>query len=582
MQPTIHVLSEETINQIAAGEVVESPSSVVKELIENAFDAKAQSITIEIVGGGLKLIRVSDDGKGMHEMDAELAIKRHATSKIKKAQDLFHLHTMGFRGEALASIAAISKMVLFTAEENCSGIQLEIEKGGIVKKMPCARTRGTTVEVHSLFNNVPARKKFQKSVPAISAEIFRTVTIMALSHPTIGFTLISNRRKTFEVPKGKDCFLEQLKIRASQVLGDEFIQHAFWLNFNEGSLHFSGMIGSPIMTRANKTNQYLFLNQRLIQCGCIEDAVKKGYATRLEERRHPFFLLHLDMPSDLVDVNVHPQKIHVRLRDEVLIRAKVQEAVESALSESKQSKNFQISSHDFAHSKPMQSLENPYEKVTLSFQENIPIQNFSLEFEKYQFMGIIGHFLFLEGNSVEKDYDGVVIVDLEAARAGVIFDQFLANPTKSLEQQVLLIPFSIILTPIESTMILSHLKSIERMGFRLKPVAKDTFMVEAMPSFMEQKQVQKMIAEMALSLQSFIGKMDFESERQKKLALIASCYAKKKEVFFEEEALQIFEKLKETKSPLFCPRGRLTMVHVSRDEIQSLFTTHKKIATISS
>lgn len=573
MQPTIHLLSEETINQIAAGEVIESPASVVKELVENAFDAGAQSITIEIVGGGLKLIRISDDGKGMNEMDAELSIKRHATSKIIKAQDLFRLKTMGFRGEALASIAAISNMILVTAEENQVGTKLEIEKGEIIKKLPCARTRGTTIEVHSLFYNVPARKKFQKAPAAISAEIFRMITILALSHPSIGFTLISNRRKTFEVSKGRSMVpLEQLKFRTNEILGEEFTRNGFWVDFTEGSLHFSGIIGSPMTTRINKMSQYLFLNHRSIQCEAIEEAVRKGYATRLEERRHPLFLLHLDIPSDLVDVNVHPQKIHVRLRDEVLLRAKVQEAIEKALSFSPR----EISPNVFSESIEQSIFEISDQDIAFRFQQDQPSPTFSLEFEQYKFMGIIGDFLFLEGESVDEQYDGVVIVNLQAASSRIVFERLESKPNQ-IEQQVLLIPFSIILTSIESTMILSHQKSLEQLGFRLKPVAKDTFMVEAMPSFVKESEVQRMIAEIAVSLQSFIGKKDFESERQKKLALIASCYAKKEERISKEEAEQIFKRLKETKSPLFCPRGSPTMIHVSRDEIQTLFRAHQKV-----
>ena len=321
MSCTIHLLSDETINQIAAGEVIENPASVIKELIENSLDAGATKIAVDIAGGGLKLIRVSDDGKGMNREDARMSIVRHATSKIIHAHDLFHIATMGFRGEALASVASISKMTLMTAQEGQVGTELEIEKGQVIKESSLARNRGTTIEVRSLFYNVPARKKFQKSSAAISAEIFRVMTVMSLGHPDVQFELTSNGRKVLKT------LAQGVQQRAKELLGEEFVAGSHLLKFQEGPLSFSGLIGAPTNTRANKMGQYLYLNRRAVVCCQISEAVREGYGTRIDERRHPIFLLNLDVPCDLVDVNVHPQKLNVRLRKEELFRNKVSEAI---------------------------------------------------------------------------------------------------------------------------------------------------------------------------------------------------------------------------------------------------------------
>jgi len=559
MQTTIHLLSNETINQIAAGEVIESPASVVKELVENALDADAQKIVVEVVGGGLQTIVITDDGKGMSPKDARMSIVRHATSKIEKAQDLFRIASKGFRGEALASIASISKMTIETSQEN-SAVRIEVERGEIVKEGKCARVRGTTVTVRNLFHNVPARKKFQKSPPALSAEILRLMTLLSLSHPTVQFELTSNGKKAIQTRKKEALF-----DRAKALLGNEFAKGAIPLNFQEESLHFQGLIGSPSQSRPNRMSQYLFLNQRAVNCEVISDAIRKGYGTRLDERRHPLFLLHVNVPPDLVDVNVHPQKLHVRLRKEDLFRDKVCEAVERTFEEIPQKApiHFETTSMHFEEA-PLLFREEAHED-----EPHLPIAEPSFEVLDH-----IGKFLII------RDGEYLSIIDIESASFRILFEELLSHSKGEVPKQGLLVPFNIDLTPVESAMVLTHQAAIEEMGFSLRAIGKDVFMVEALPPFLKESEVSGLLSELAHALQAFIGKLDYEKERREKLALKIAMRGKSKEVSSKEEGKRLIERLFKCQNKTHCPKGNQVRIDFHHDSIERLFRTDQETARI--
>lgn len=571
MQPIIHLLSDETINQIAAGEVIESPASVIKELIENALDAEAKKITIEILGGGLKMIRIQDDGKGMHREDALLCIKRHATSKIREAQDLFHVLTKGFRGEALAAIASISQMTISTALEGEVGTVLEIERGEILKISRQARGRGTTIEVNSLFYNVPARKKFQKSGAALSAEIFRIVTLMALSHPEVNFELISNRNKTIQTCAKEGSFQEKIHYRSEEMLGKDFIGGSLPLAFEEGPLRFYGLLGAPSNCRTNKMGQYLFINRRAVHCPPLAEAIGTGYATRMEEKKYPIFLLHLSIPTDLIDVNVHPQKLQVRLRKEDFLREKIALATQLALQ--KQEVSFFLKVKEGVSFTPMHvewgALPHRLQESPLLVEQDLSLESGE------EVVGVYRHFLF-----VHRDH--LLVVDLKAARFRLLFEDLLKKMGSSIEKQGLLIPFIVHLTPIETAMILTHQETIEECGFTLRPIGKDAFMVEAIPPFIEESDTKFILTDMAHALQDFIGKLDYKEERRKKLAMTVAGFARAKSLFTKEEAKQLFGQLRKCAISTHCPKGHPTMVLLSDDAIQDFFRADQKTATVSS
>lgn len=300
-----------TINQIAAGEVIENPSSVVKELVENGIDASAANVKITIKGGGRQLIRIEDDGVGMSQEDLPLAFTRHATSKITSIDDLFAVKTMGFRGEALPSIASVAKCSALSAEEGKKGTLLTMEGGKLLSCDPAERERGTTIEVRDLFYNVPARKKFLRSPRSDIQEIIKFVHSVSLGYPKIGFTLVSDGKKVLEV--GENHSLEK---RIEEILGREFLVGLLPFACDE----ITGYIGLPNFTRHNRSGQHLFINQRAVYSLPIAFAVKEGYGSALAADRHPVFILNYSADPSLVDVNVHPQKKEVRLSNTLKIK----------------------------------------------------------------------------------------------------------------------------------------------------------------------------------------------------------------------------------------------------------------------
>ncbi|HEV8051842.1 MAG TPA: DNA mismatch repair endonuclease MutL [Parachlamydiaceae bacterium] len=337
MSSKIRVLSDHTINKIAAGEVIENPASVVKELVENSLDAGATDICIEIQGGGRQMIRISDNGCGMNSDDALLCLERHATSKLREVEEIHSLSTMGFRGEAIPSIASISKFNLLTcpAQESSTppvGSMVIIDGGKIISCHPAARSQGTTIEVKSLFFNVPVRKKFLKS-PSIDAnEILKTVSLMALGYPAIKFQLINDGKNSLMAPSSKDpAFNAQLQERIENVLGPDFFRHTTYIEEVKDGITLKGVIGHPGYTRHNRTGQYLFINKRGVVSPLVAYAVKEGFGSSIPAGRFPVFVLHLQVAGDLVDVNVHPQKREVRLRQEQLIKELIIKAVRSGI-----------------------------------------------------------------------------------------------------------------------------------------------------------------------------------------------------------------------------------------------------------
>lgn len=358
MPSKIKILTEHTINKIAAGEVIENPASVVKELVENSIDAKASDICIEIKGGGRQLIRITDDGCGMNNDDALLCLERHATSKIREVEDIHEITTMGFRGEAIPSIASISKFMLLTCPQPeiphstqsiSLGTMIMVDGGKIISCSSAARSPGTTIEVKNLFFNVPVRKKFLKSPTVDTNEILKMISLIALGHPRVKFQLISDNKTLLTTPISKaDNFKDQFDARIEAVLGHEFLQNCLPLKFEQDGLLLQGIIGLPSYTRHNRTGQFLFINNRGIVSPFIAYAIKEGYGTALASGRHPVFALHLSISGSLVDINVHPQKREVRLRQEQILKNLIIRGVEQTL----QSVSFHVSQNIFPQANP--------------------------------------------------------------------------------------------------------------------------------------------------------------------------------------------------------------------------------------
>jgi DNA mismatch repair protein MutL len=326
----IRVLSDQIVNQIAAGEVVERPASVAKELVENALDAGATRIVIDVEAGGRRLLKVADDGTGMTRDDAVLAFERHATSKIARAEDLEAIGTLGFRGEALASIASVARVELVTQNEDNSdraGTRVIIEGGRMRNVKDAAHPRGTTIVMRDLFFNVPARRKFLRSEATESFHLTNLVTHYALAHPEISFTLTNNGREVLRAPQAKD-----LQERAYQLFGAEFLENLLEVDGGHPQVvRVRGYVSAPRDRRTSRDAQYLFVNGRFVRDRLISRALSEGYRAILPHGVYPAALLFLETPLEEVDVNVHPAKTEVRFRRNAAVADAVRDAVRSAL-----------------------------------------------------------------------------------------------------------------------------------------------------------------------------------------------------------------------------------------------------------
>src|SRR5678809_1533327 len=324
----IRVLADHVANQIAAGEVVERPASVAKELVENAIDAGATRITIEIEAGGRRLLKVSDDGEGMVRDDAILAFERHATSKIRETDDLNAIATLGFRGEALASIASVAKVELTTCTEAVSAAtRVTIDGGRMRDVKDAAHPRGTTITVRDLFFNIPARRKFLRSEATETFHLTNLVTHYALAHPEIAFSFVNNGREVVRAAPAKD-----LRERAYQIFGEEFLENLLEVDGGHGEVaRVTGFISAPRDRRTSRDSQYLFVNRRFVRDRMIGRALSEGYRSILPHGVYPAALLFIETPLEEVDVNVHPAKTEVRFRRSAAVADAVREAVRAAL-----------------------------------------------------------------------------------------------------------------------------------------------------------------------------------------------------------------------------------------------------------
>ncbi|MBI3237044.1 MAG: DNA mismatch repair endonuclease MutL [Chlamydiales bacterium] len=573
MNGKIQLLSEETINQIAAGEVVENPASVVKELIENAVDAKASRITIEIRAGGFQLIRIDDDGVGMDAEDLLLCLQRHTTSKIVKACDLHFLKTMGFRGEALASIASISKMRLISDKKNEIAHEISIDGGKILPSCQASRTFGTTVEVRSLFYNVPARKQFQKTSASSTAEITKVITGQALAHPEIDFEYIVQDQKIFSTQTDlQKTKIETLLQKSKDLLGGHFLKQVIPIDSIQDSYRFQGILGFPTSHLHNRTGQHLFINQRPVVSPLISYAIKDAYGTRIPADRYPVFVLHIQIPSHLLDVNVHPQKREVRFTDEKQIRSKVQGAIHSML---------QTQAH-FSPSAPI-SIAPPL-FFPSTFQEELPPSSFRetqippsektpLLPLQPQIIGLFSHYLLINALSFSENHqEGILLFDLLKASEKITLENLL-KPNGQISRQGLLIP-EIFDPSQEEILVLTHYaKQLQEIGFEVRCCGKNRWMIDAIPSFIDLSQALEILRETLLELpKEHLEKIDAAQKMLQLFRAISRFARGRKKNFMLQEAQEILKQWMQLSSPKISARGDAILTFMSLYEIEKRFS----------
>ena len=522
----ISLLPDAVADQIAAGEVLEQPSSAVKELIENALDAGAKTISIEIEAGGLQKIRIEDDGCGMSKNDAALCLKRHATSKIRSADDLQKLSTMGFRGEALAAISAVSSLELQTSNGS-EATRIAVEGGINPKIEPCARNRGTTIEIRSLFSNTPARLKFQKSPSACAASVLRTVQTISLAHPEVNFRVASNGKSTF-VTQQSDWTK-----RAEEVLGA--FEHT--IDYTEGGIEVRGLIGSPSEAKMNRSGQTLFVNKRPISSFLVSKAVKEGFGTRIGEQLHPSFLLFLELPPESIDVNVHPQKREIRFRDEGKLYTVVRSAVVKAFE--KEAPAIAPMPWDFT---PAPSIPYVLQDAPVSEFQPLPIV------EKQKAVALLGDFLLVE----ERPWK---LIDLRGAEARVLYEQ-METSTPSKQPLLWSIEYEVEIGESPETIA----ESLATVGIEARPIGKRKLAIDALPSGMEPEDAAPFIQQFSSG----------KNERRLAAAITRVCRSSSRKYNFDF-ACQLMRRLHLCSDKNYDPLGKKIGVPINEDVLAELF-----------
>lgn len=630
MSSKIRVLDEQTINKIAAGEVIENPASVVKELVENSIDAGSTNICVEIKGGGRQLIRITDDGCGMNGDDALLCLERHATSKIRDVEDIHSIYTMGFRGEAVPSIASISKFNLMTcpvhsnkSESDSKGTMVVVDGGKIVQCCPIARSQGTTIEVKSLFFNVPVRKKFQKSPAYDANEILKVLSNIALGHPSIKFELICDQKNVL-VTRPDSNEQNSLKKRVEEILGAEFCSATCPIEAQKGEYFLKGLIGVPGYTRHNRTGQHLFINKRAVLSPLVSFAVRDGYGTALPQNRHPVYVLHLTIPGMLVDVNVHPQKREVRLRQEQALKEMIMEAVRNGLQHAsplsfetvdlpqanfmdEPAQTFMPASNkdyaSFAVGNEPSTFQKPFNATRDSFREMPALAPLpSLPERKMPFQPIpstvselfatppskspkvlaaLKQYLLIDSSGLREHgekHNGEVLclVDQRAAHSRIIFERLSTQAQKlsseRLPLQALLIPYTFETTPLESALLVQYVERLNALGISLRQSGPNVFLIDAIPQIFGNSDLRALVTGIVNAMRDNSGSDILQQEQEKQIAAIASRAAvSQQRSLTSDEAQALMDQLMKCQSPFQCPMGKPTMISITYEELSKRF-----------
>lgn len=584
MTAKIRVLDELTINQIAAGEVIENPSSVVKELVENAIDAGSTEITIEIKGGGRQLIRITDNGCGMNHDDAILCIERHATSKLKNFDDLSSLLTMGFRGEALPSIASISQFMLLTRTKDQpedKGTLVSLDGGKMLKCSTCVRDVGTTIEVKNLFFNVPVRRKFQKSPSVDSNEIVKSVTAMTLAHPKIRFQLIIDTKCALTTPGNNAAeFLEALKRRIEDTLGFAFLEELLPLSLNNEEYKIEGYISMPFHHRPNRSSQFLFVNGRALYSPLVSYAVKDGYGFSIPQGRFPSYVLHLTLPCEDFDINVHPQKKEVRFRREDKLKEILKHAIESAIQQPRIIPQIEETVRPPLEI-PVQysSYKLPEKERSFSFPalkvEEKPMQLPKMPF-KPSCIACFNDFIVLE-NPPEGLFsnDGICLAHKKNAYARIIYEKALKSlqgQKDAFGSQSLLVPATMELIPADAEILRQNLVSLNKLGFEIREFGQRTFFIEALPEHLNVEMVEFVLQNMIASLKEGLENFGWQKEESQKMALAtAKSAVLKNQKMSIAEGQSLINQLLDCQQPYFSPLGPSIFAMLNEDLLQNLF-----------
>jgi DNA mismatch repair protein MutL len=591
---TIRVLDNHLIDQIAAGEVIERPASIVKELVENSLDAGAQSVEVEIEAGGVRLTRVRDDGCGIPIAELKLALSRHATSKIANADDLGAITTLGFRGEALPSIASVSRFEITSRHANEErAASLSVDAGQVSEPSPAAHPTGTTIEVRDLFYNLPARRKFLRSEVTEQGHIVRLLERLALSRDDVAFRLRSGSRTLLDAPARNNA--GGAPARLARIVGREFVESAIELDHSAGPVRISGWIGAPAAARATSDMQFWFVNGRAVRDRLLMNAVRLGYRDVLYSGRQPAYVLYLEIDPSLVDVNAHPQKLELRFRDSRQIHDFVFRAVERKLAGTRPgisamppgaANSGQYAQARFPHlvdgSAPggvwavaealrgMSADPHPHET------ENGEGEHAGLHVGVHEHPGAqpLGTALAqVHGIYILAQNDhGLVLVDMHAAHERVLYEKLKEQSAGNVPTQQLLVPVAVELKVDELDALMVQNEEWRAAGFDLERLAPETLVVRAVPAMLPADDIPALVREVIGDVATDSASHHLDSATDRLLGTIAcrsAIHAHRRLTLPEMNAL--LRQMEQTPRADQCNHGRPTWTQLSLPELDRMF-----------
>lgn len=580
----IRALPDHLISQIAAGEVIERPSAVVKELVENALDARATELTIRLEAGGVKRISITDNGSGIPPDQLPLALARHATSKIANLSDLENVMTMGFRGEALASIASVAQLTM-TSRSADQAHAWQVQGHAPDQISPASGAQGTVIDVHELYFNTPARRKFLKSEQTEFSHCAEVVRRIALSRPDVRFTLTHNGKA---IDHWKESTFDQ---RCAQILGEEFAQASLPVHEHAGPLQLQGLVGLPTAARSRADSQYFYVNGRFVRDKLLTHAVRSAYQDVLHGDRFPSYVIKLDLDPALVDVNVHPSKIEVRFRDSRAVHQFVFHSVQRALARTSASTSDDVPAPVPSTSTNLQWINSRPRQTSLGIAQETaryghffsqeaqpattttgsawsppasPDSDHPLGFALAQLHGI---YILAQNNQ------GLVLVDMHAAHERILYEQFKQSlESESVQLQPLLIPVTFIADAIDVATTEENQETLATLGFDIAAMSPTTLAVRAIPSLLKNSDAQSLARDVLRDLREFGGSHVLVERRNELLGTLA-CHtavrANRQLTVIEMNAL--LRQMEATERSDQCNHGRPTWVQLAVSDLDKLF-----------
>jgi len=585
----IQLLADTVINKIAAGEVVERPASVVKELLENAIDAAAEAIEVEVVSGGKRLISIQDDGHGMSRDDALMALERHATSKIHDVHDIERIGTLGFRGEALAAIASVSRFSLLTREVDAlEGTEIDIQGGSVQSVQGAGGPAGTRVTVRNLFFNVPARRKFLRTEQTEFGHIRQMFLVHALAHPDLALRLTADDRLIYEMAGGAT-----LADRIRELFSAELLRSLKEVDYADADVHVSGYVGQPQLHRADRSEQYVFVNGRPAGAPVIGRAIREAYQSLMAKSRHPVIFLFIETDPDRVDVNVHPTKKEVRFRNPSEVKAGIYEAIVQALKgEGKQTVQdpSEVPPHLFPP-QPVVEIQDlprldpfPYPRLPLggdplktpggapgTFYRAGGAPDAPGAGAPWSWCRVLGQ---VGGLYVVLETDeGLVLMDPHAAHERVLFEGYMGELGRhEVRSQGMLVPEAVELSPVKGTVIRANIGILQEMGFGISEFGGNSFLVDAIPSCLGEVSAASLLPEIAVFLEENGTRSGTQILVEEEIARQASRAAVQgRRLLKLKEIEHLVVELARTDMPYTCPHGRPTIIFMGYGELDRKF-----------